>query len=414
LTEESVDDGGTLGDLRSLEEEREDRQDGVEVFEVLRVLGLVLDTLHEFGQDDEIQHERSSQEGIFADVDEGDGVVTTHEDAGSVFIEGALGILDVRDVLDDDAVIRVFVLAVEDAVGADHIVDDVALGDFLGAELLRGRQVLTVVVTQVIVRDNRARLDTSRDEEIDDDGLDLGLTSLEVITTDVDTMTFSEFENTRDEGVLGRTVDESAAFEDGGNGEDGGRRDFRSVGLDGGEEVVGSIVQTGLDFRETFSVGSPENDDLVETIGLLEVLDVLAEVFEMFLLGTLTAHDEVISTIGLVSSNEVFVVDGGERLQLFHFRSQLLLEIIFEDFSALHGLSQVGRRNVPTADDDLVRISHGEEGLEGDVDLFTLGVGTNADSGALSDRAEVVRGLFTSLGIPLDVLGVSEHTSREG
>ena len=62
---------------------------------------------------------------------------------------------DIRDVFNDDRVIRLLSGLVENAVRLDHVVDHVALGDLLGAELLRRRQVLAVVVTQVVVADDR-------------------------------------------------------------------------------------------------------------------------------------------------------------------------------------------------------------------------------------------------------------------
>lgn len=57
-------------------------------------------------------------------------------------------------------------------------VTDGGLGDLLGAELLGGRQVLAVVVTEMVVRDDGGGLDAGRDEEIDEDGLHLGLAGL--------------------------------------------------------------------------------------------------------------------------------------------------------------------------------------------------------------------------------------------
>lgn len=47
---------------------------------------------------------------------------------------------------------------IQHRIGLDHVVHHVALGDLLGAELLRGRQVLPVVVAEVIVADDGRRL----------------------------------------------------------------------------------------------------------------------------------------------------------------------------------------------------------------------------------------------------------------
>lgn len=65
-----------------------------------------------------------------------DCLMTTHEDLGVVLIESALVVTNSRHVLDDDSVIGMLTLLVEDVVSLDHIVDNVRLGNFLGAELL--------------------------------------------------------------------------------------------------------------------------------------------------------------------------------------------------------------------------------------------------------------------------------------
>jgi hypothetical protein len=51
-----------------------------------------------------------------------------------------------------------------------------------------------------------------------------------------------------------------------------------------GEEVLGSVVDARDDFGVTFSVGRPENDEVVERVGLLERADVGADALEVGLL----------------------------------------------------------------------------------------------------------------------------------
>ena len=52
-----------------------------------------------------------------------------------------------------------------------------------GFECLRSRQVLSIIVAKVIVADDGHRLQTSRDQEVSDDRLDLCLARLEVVST---------------------------------------------------------------------------------------------------------------------------------------------------------------------------------------------------------------------------------------
>jgi len=88
LTGKSIDDRGARGDHGALEEIAEDGEDGGKALGLLHVLGLVGDTGHELGEDDEIGHERSSKKGVLAGVVDGDGVASTHEDLRGVLVHG--------------------------------------------------------------------------------------------------------------------------------------------------------------------------------------------------------------------------------------------------------------------------------------------------------------------------------------
>jgi len=113
-----------------------------------------------------------------------DSLMTSHEDLSIVLIESTLVVGDSWHVLDDDGVIWVLALLVENVVGLNHIIDNVGLGDLLGAELALRAQVLAIVVTEMVVRSDRGQLDTSVDQEINKGRLHLGLARLEVVTTD--------------------------------------------------------------------------------------------------------------------------------------------------------------------------------------------------------------------------------------
>jgi hypothetical protein len=69
-----------------------------------------------------------------------------------------------------------------------HREDKAVQPGHLGAECLRCRQIHAVVVSQVIVRYDRCRLDASTDQEIDQHGLHFRLSGLEVIAANQDTL----------------------------------------------------------------------------------------------------------------------------------------------------------------------------------------------------------------------------------
>jgi hypothetical protein len=197
--------------------------------------------------------------------------MTTHEDLGIILIESALVVTNSRHVLDDNSVIGVLTLLVKDGVSLDHVVDNVRLGNFLGAELLLRAKVLSVVVAEMVVAGNRGQLDTSADQEVNEGGLHLGLARLEVITANESVVLLSQINGTRHEGVLGGTVDERSALQNRGDGKNSRRRDFLVAILDSLEEVLGSIINASSNFGKTLSVGGPLDDDLVQTVVGLEV-----------------------------------------------------------------------------------------------------------------------------------------------
>jgi len=323
LLEQRVDDGCVGGHQRSLQQVRQNAQDGVEVLEIRHAVGLVCNSLHEVCQDSQIVDNWRSQKRVFTCVVHSDGVVTAHEDFRGVLVQSSLGVTNKRHVLDNDGVVWVFSGLVEELVRGNHVVDHVALGNFLGAELLRGRQVLAVVVTQVIVRDNRTGLETSRDQEINQNGLHLGLSGLEVITTNAHTLTNSQVNETRNEGVLRRTVDVRALLQDGSNSVQVGRRNLKFLSLDSSQQVIGSVVDSSDNINESFSVGGPEDDHGIQLMLGLEVTDVLTNLLNHLLLGSL---ENVIGSVLLVGGDEVRDVDTRERLDLLHVRNQLSLQ----------------------------------------------------------------------------------------
>ena len=149
LSGERVDDVLLVVGDWSLEEEVQVREDWAH--------GLVVN-LHsgeEFSKNDHIDHEWSGEKGIFANVVGIDGADTVHEDHGGVLIEGSLGVLHEWDVFDDDLVVDVVVtLWVKDLVSLDCIIKNSSLGDFLRLEALVLLEVLSVIVTQMVVGDN--------------------------------------------------------------------------------------------------------------------------------------------------------------------------------------------------------------------------------------------------------------------
>eukprot|EP00053_Salpingoeca_punica_P013417 m.121411 g.121411 ORF g.121411 m.121411 type:complete len:543 (-) comp16203_c1_seq1:553-2181(-) len=412
LLEERVDNGGALRDERGLEHVGEDGADGVEGVKVGHVVGLPCDALDDLQDDDEVEDERGGQEGVLAGVVHGDGVHAVHEDLGAVLVEGALAVADGRYVLDDDDVVRVLLRLVEDVVGGHHVVDDVGLADLLGAELRGRREVLAVVVAEVVVRGDGARLDAGVDEKVHQHRLHLRLAALEVVASNVDALALGQLNEAGHARVLRGAIDEGRALEDASDGIDGRGRDLLVRGLDGGEQVVGRVVDARHNVGKALRVGRPQHNDLVHLLGLLEVADVLADGLEVGLL--VRALEDVVGAVRLVGGDKVRVVDARQRHQVLHVRRQLAQQVVLEDLGAGHAVGEVHLADVPAANLNVVGVDHRHDLVEGDVDVIALRVDADAHGGGLRDAAKVVGRLLAVAVVPLHAELVGDDAAGDG
>ncbi len=414
LLSKSVDDRSTLWHHWGLEHVGQDAEYRVEALVLGRVVGLPGDTGHELGEDDEVDDEWGGKEGVLANIEQRDGLVAAHEDLGVVLVERALVVANGWHVLDDDGVVWVLALLVQDVVGLDHIVDDVGLGDLLGAELLVGRQVLAVIVAEMVVGSDGGQLDTGGDEEVNEGGLHLGLAGLEVVTSDEGALLLGELNGTCNECVLWGAVDEWNLVKDTCDSEDGGWSNLLVSGLDGLHEVLGGVVDTWDELSEALGVGSPEDNDLVKTVGGLEIAHVLADLLNVLHAGLIT-RDQVISTILLVGGDEVWVVDGWKWLDGSHLFSNHLLEGWLKDGSAIHGILQVHGGDIPSTDDEVIWVDHWEDLVEWDVDVLGgLRISAQLHGGSHSDGSVVVGGAWTLTSLPGEVVTVGDDAGGDG
>jgi hypothetical protein len=83
--------------------------------------------------------------------------------------------------------------------------------------LLWSRQIFSVV----IVADDRRRFDAGADQEVNNDGLELGLSRFEIVASNEDSMLFGKLYGTGYKRILRTSVDVRAALQYGGHGEHG-------------------------------------------------------------------------------------------------------------------------------------------------------------------------------------------------
>lgn len=191
------------------------------VFRTIAGIRLPGDTRHHLSNNDKVDDQRRSQEGVLADIKETDSLMTTHENLRVVLIQSAFVVADCRHILDDNGVVRMLARLVEHIVCRDHVIHNVGLGDLLGTKLLLRAQVHPVVVAKVIVTGNRGELDPSIDHEVDEGGFHLRLTRLEVVSTNERFMLLGKLNGTWNKGILRGSINERGVFQDTRNSEDG-------------------------------------------------------------------------------------------------------------------------------------------------------------------------------------------------
>lgn len=233
-------------------------------------LSLPLDASHHLGDKNQINNQRRREQRVLADIEDADGLVATHEDLSIVFVQCTLVVANGRHVLDDDGMVRMLVLFVQDTVGRDHVVNNVRLGNLLGAELLLGAQVLAVVVAEMVVACNRGQFDAGIDQEIHQSGLHLGLAGLEVVAPNERPVLLSQVDGTGNKRVLRRPVDEGCVLQNTGHGKDSRRRNLLVTLFDGLQQVLGRVVDARDDVGVALGVGGPQNNDLVQVVLSLE------------------------------------------------------------------------------------------------------------------------------------------------
>ena len=224
-------------------------------------------------------------------------------------------------------------------------------------------EILSIIVTEMVVAHTAGKTKTATNEEIAHDGLETSLTALEVRAGNERALDASVLNDSGVESVLGRAVQVEDLLLDGGNAvKYGGRKGL--VSLNAGLEVIEGI---DLGKEEHLSVSSPEHDNLV-ALGLL-LADLFLQSLDELAVGAL--HD-VVGAIALVSSDVIRVKGSGERSDVLKVLTELLDERRLKNAGAEGSLVEVGSVDIPAADLEVDGVSHGQKFLNRLVHILEL------------------------------------------
>ena len=233
---------------------------------------------------------------------------------------------------------------------------------------------------------------------------------INLCVNELESVLLRQLEHARNERVLRRAVDVRVALQNGGHREDRRRSHLRVALADRLQQVLRSVVHAGDDFRVALRVRRPEHNHLVQVVLLLETAHIGAHRVQMDLL--VVARNHVIRAILLVGSDVIGIVDRGQGLEVLHVRVHDLLEVVVIHTSALHGVAQVHRANVPSTNHQIVGIDEREKILEGNVEIPS-GNGTNLHCRALRDRPVVVRVHLALLRVPGNLVLVGKNSCSD-
>lgn len=175
--------------------------------------------------------------------------------------------------------------------------------------------------------------------------------------------------------------------------------------FDGLHDVFVGIMDSSLDLTESLSVGSPEDNNLIDLVGELEISDILSDLVQVSHL--VVSWENVISSVRLVGSNEIWVIDRGEWNNFLKVGLKLFLEVIVKNLSTSHRLREVQSGDIPSVDDNIIRINKREDVVKWEIDLL-VSVNSDLSSRSLGNRTIEVWGLFSLLGIPGNIVLISK------
>ena len=133
------------------------------------------------------------------------------------------------------------------------------------------------------------------------------------------------------------------------------------------------------------------------------------------LVAGLGTGDHVIGTIFLIRSNEVGIVDARKRNHRGHFFLDLGLESWLENCSTVHCIGQVHAADIPTTNDEVIRVDHGQDIMEWDIDILgRLCIGAELHGRSHDNRAVVISSPRTLTGVPDQAAAVGDDTGSNG
>ena len=154
------------------------------------------------------------------------------------------------------------------------------------------------------------------------------------------------------------------------------------------EEVVGSIVDTLNEIGISLGVCSPDNNNLIQTMLLFELFDILSDLFDMS--PFIVAGDQIVRTARLICSDERRVVNRRKGLVLRELLCDLTLDVVVQNLGTSHRGGQVERADIPTTKDQVIGMDHRKDLIQRGINIVPIGINTQLHGRRLSDTSIVI------------------------
>lgn len=222
-------------------------------------------------------------------------------------------------------------------------------------------------------------------------------------------MDASVFNDSGVEGILRRTVQVNDLLLDASHAVKNRGRKW----LVSGNSLLKIVNGGDLRKKVHLCVCGPENNNFIAFRFLL--LNVFSKFIDNFLVGTM---ENIVGSITLVSSNEIRVESSLHRLNSLKILLKLFDESRLKNVSSLAGIIDTLFTNIPTRDDQINWINHGQKILDRLVDIIKLSISfvvleSSVAGSTLCEGTKHVGLNLTVFGVPSDLLLVGNDTSSE-
>ncbi len=327
-------------------------------------------------------------------------MLSAHENFTDILINGFFAISWCWNVLNDHCMVwkfgRDFSFFLEEFRILQNVFNTFGFRCLLWLELLFGRKILSIVVTQMIVRDKWLWLDSCSCQEVHKCGFEFCLACLKVVSN-----INSSFDllHPWQKCILRWTVNKGASLLHWGNCKNGWGCNFGFTSFNRFHNCFVAAMKTFINNCKSFCIGSPQHNYIVQIIIFFEISNVFLDDLQMLFF--IRSFKNVICSLCLIGCDEIWIINWFHWAESLHIGHKLLLKVELEDLGSFHALCQIFRVDIPTSKNEFSWVQQREYLFHSQEYFRILGF-SNFHGWILGHWAVHVGLMFSFLGFPGD------------